>query len=937
MLALLDPAAPGHPLPPVGLAPGDLLAVSVADADGRRWLLASFHGDSGGRSCGPVLSAIAAVAAGRLDGHLLLVGLDANTGDAAAAASPAAAHPGAAPSDGAPLPGPAASCLDQGGAAEAGAPQDDAAAPGSELHGTGPQSLSVGGLSRLLAARGLVSLWGAAPAAATTACSGRTLLQAQPRKAARYEDRAAPARRAVRDWIVSRGAQTAAVEGVRRDNTGRGRWAEGAPIPSPEFPSDHAVISARFCLRPAGATAEPGPEAADASSPHGSSPRDSDGSPPAPPDAGESTERGADAFRCNCPAAGGGWAPAGTRISDEGPDEREGCLATAGDWEPGVERICEELFLRCATGSGGGELDSARERMAAAAGGGGSGRAPGAAGMLLCARPVSTALRGRWARATLLLAAALLAAAGALNTAAASSGPLEALRVRVSVQPCGVNGTAAALCSALSELILLKGGCAVAQRANVTASAGAIAFVYAAPVSFDGFRLIATLLPPLAESSQADPSVDPWLLLETSDSYGGPFEQKQWPAWLRPRGAAVGPASRAMEAGATDIVLDLRPPTGWVLQFCAGVLLQALGCCAVLWLSFAGRVRQAAEVASVFHLALAAVILAAAVTEAVDATRLVMAATLVLMGGIVWHESWAIALYGPVGLIRVVAMAWSIGILPEGGEGLGSSGSNLSLERAGQLIPWLLAAVHVTICLFVCVAHIIARCWLYSMYSEQDRRSYEAVWHSVKRDVDLPRFCCLVNSLALRTERSLICRQYFAPHKDEEPEGMGLPSKQPSLSRFGDPPRWAVQSLDQLYVQATVVDLVLHRLVQHYANTYAGQLIPSKTEWERSFWGVAGSTSLETQGQTCKFGWRWSERLKPIDRALDKLMQSYGGDVSRLLDCCRSRIAFSSIGEMFNCLEAIAADKEIKIVRLKNMLDQDYDTSQTAGFRYYSF
>ena len=36
------------------VAPGDLAAVAVADAVGAPWLLASFHGDSGGLSTQPV-------------------------------------------------------------------------------------------------------------------------------------------------------------------------------------------------------------------------------------------------------------------------------------------------------------------------------------------------------------------------------------------------------------------------------------------------------------------------------------------------------------------------------------------------------------------------------------------------------------------------------------------------------------------------------------------------------------------------------------------------------------------------------------------------------------------------------------------------------------------------------------------------------------------
>ena len=61
------------------LAPGDLFAVSIRDLNGVWWLLASFHGDSNGLSTQPAMSALTEMAASKLAGHMLLVGIDANT------------------------------------------------------------------------------------------------------------------------------------------------------------------------------------------------------------------------------------------------------------------------------------------------------------------------------------------------------------------------------------------------------------------------------------------------------------------------------------------------------------------------------------------------------------------------------------------------------------------------------------------------------------------------------------------------------------------------------------------------------------------------------------------------------------------------------------------------------------------------------------------
>ena len=47
----------------------------------------------------------------------------------------------------------------------------------------------------------------------------------------------------------------------------------------------------------------------------------------------------------------------------------------------------------------------------------------------------------------------------------------------------------------------------------------------------------------------------------------------------------------------------------------------------------------------------------------------------------------------------------------------------------------------------------------------------------------------------------------------------------------------------------------------------------------------------------------------------------------------RQSIYFESVEDLLQCLEAIAADPEVRIVRLNNRLDPDYDSAQTAGYR----
>ena len=74
--------------------------------------------------------------------------------------------------------------------------------------------------------------------------------------------------------------------------------------------------------------------------------------------------------------------------------------------------------------------------------------------------------------------------------------------------------------------------------------------------------------------------------------------------------------------------------------------------------------------------------------------------------------------------------------------------------------------------------------------------------------------------------------------------------------------------------------------------------------------------------------------VKSSERSIKKLQRSYECDVSRLLDCCRQTIVFDSPSNLYSALKAIRADKEIKMVRIKNMLNEKFDSWRTDGFRY---
>ncbi len=102
----------------------------------------------------------------------------------------------------------------------------------------------------------------------------------------------------------------------------------------------------------------------------------------------------------------------------------------------------------------------------------------------------------------------------------------------------------------------------------------------------------------------------------------------------------------------------------------------------------------------------------------------------------------------------------------------------------------------------------------------------------------------------------------------------------------------------------------------------------------------AGATALLMRGtlshgvQAAVRGWIATRFVKNPLRAAGKAAACYRGDVSRLLDVCRARIAFRSVGELAACVRAVAASAPaVRVVRVRNLLRAGEDAWATAGFR----
>jgi len=173
----------------VPVALGDLLVMGVEDVLGRKYLLASFHGDTNGLATLPVLAAVHALASSMPD-HALLFGLDANT----------------------------------------------------YTVGTSSKQ-GVNEFAAAFRAAGYSSCWGDEPdATSPTTFNARTYLQPQLQKAAKSDEKVSKGDMNPKDFILfpKRGftVQTAA-----KDNTGNRRYVENMVFPTLQFPSDHGIVS----------------------------------------------------------------------------------------------------------------------------------------------------------------------------------------------------------------------------------------------------------------------------------------------------------------------------------------------------------------------------------------------------------------------------------------------------------------------------------------------------------------------------------------------------------------------------------------------------------------------------------------------------------------------------------------------------------------------
>ena len=156
------------------------------------------------------------------------------------------------------------------------------------------------------------------------------------------------------------------------------------------------------------------------------------------------------------------------------------------------------------------------------------------------------------------------------------------------------------------------------------------------------------------------------------------------------------------------------------------------------------------------------------------------------------------------------------------------------------------------------------------------------------------------------------------------------------LVAYGQGQGQRVRSFQQLHMAAKVLNPFLKKKVKDWAETSGGKF-PLKAQYHDSVgtssmyvrWDVA----MAKENMLLKEKIAWAAVKDPV-RAMKKAILCYNGDVSRLTDLCRQSIIFEHFIDLFTCLEDIASDPEVEVVRVVNRFDPSYSGDDTLGYRH---
>ena len=887
-------------------AAGDLFVVSITDFDQRRWLLASFHGDSNGLMTQPLLCAIDTAARSLFNGHTLLVGLDANTHSHATA-----------------------------------------------FH----QSLQ--SFVDFLADKRMTSIWGPSPSPElATTCSSRTYLQTQLNKATPYTNRAAAANRGLKDWILAYEGQVLGVMDAARDNTGRRIFLEGVVFPSTDFPSDHAIVSAVFSFKPAVAC-PPIDQSSVLQRPRSISITREDV-------VGELTLYDYWGIRKR-PLAHDQMGSAGSFFEPLEEEHRKSIDAANRSElfaaERAVERVLELSFANRARKAREEGLDAKNTILARS-----EDRSvwllfsPRGMSLGLDKRWVLPILMllavahvvGAW------LQLGMVYRMSAIRGLAFRFTPLEARGAhaerRFDAASCLFGGQGCFLRCLLPGAMscadrkgcfylglkgldtecgsenmtrpgihswgLLRNGRMVGALHNASVSGPSFTITFADEQIMNGWWFRTATAQPV-ENDPVRFYVERW-----SDEG---WTDVGYPPWMLKRSIRRVPLAR----GALKMV-DLRPDLRYMVSLGAGIhLVPAIGLLVMAAFNVAKQGRLSVISGSLMCGVQLVISLTCAIydsfvleeheessSEFYWALCMIWAAfsTFVytecyVLEGFLIHSIF----YGAVLLYHRIALRSPFPLeLPAGEHDDGISfcwTKPLTMHCLAMIIYFIYSVSAL-------VARHFVRRWVFYESVKLDKAGYDSVWSKILRDNSselalLKRICSNVKSShsSLRQEYSKSCTMKKDGTRSIE---FLWPYSRNNITT----------NLDQIFSMAACLDIFYIQKVSHLAKAHGGLLpciLPSSNQVV-----YCSTESLTTESAWQSVQW---VRLKTPDRALEKLVRCYCNDASRLVDCTRQALVFEKLGNLVDCLSSLLVDAEIEVVRIKNRLDGTINSILWAGYR----
>jgi hypothetical protein len=223
--------------------------------------------------------------------------------------------------------------------------------------------------------------------------------------------------------------------------------------------------------------------------------------------------------------------------------------------------------------------------------------------------------------------------------------------------------------------------------------------------------------------------------------------------------------------------------------------------------------------------------------------------------------------------------------------------------------------------------------WVVNTLLKEQFLHYDFVWKQILNTQDQAFLLPAVRDLFLKMQKTVGGGTVHQRHKEQPSPRFRLSLRLLTLKTDeGAVGRHQplVCSLDQLFNQAAALDPFLRQKVKELALMSKGGFpVATKLDGLDAITHQRWEDILKNR-EAYRVMWA---RIKPTERALEKLIRSYDCDVSRLLDCCRQSIVFERLEDLLCCLQAIDCDEELQIVRLKNRLEESYDALVTGGYR----